>query len=290
MSINSLDGLMNRTTNGFTYSTDWQFTTSSTAAVAGRWVDTLRFANTFQYPNTSGNLAWVQCNSSSSIAIPSGPNVNQNSESKHVFFASAMSAVTTGVPGYLMLVDLQGYWANINGTTTSTQNLTGTPVPRYTNGEGCFLYAVTVTATGTGTPSYTISYTNSSGTPARTLPITVTAAASTPLGHIHNSTTAAAGGGLFLPLAGNDTGVANVASIAFSPAHATSGEFALCLAKPLLTIPLAVVNNLNERDYITQLPSLPEVKDDACLTWLYYPGAATAANSNFYGTIEFVWG
>jgi hypothetical protein len=289
MAINSLDGLMNRTTNGFIYSADWQFT-SNVTATAARWMDVPRFTNTFLYANTNGNLAWVSCNASSNIGIPTGPNIDSNSESKHVFFASAMSAVTTGVPGYLMLVDLQGYWADISGTIATTQNLTGTPSPRYANGEGCFLYSVTTTATGTGTPTYAVSYTNSAGTTGRSLPISVVAAASTPVGYIHNSTTAANGGGVFLPLAGGDTGVANVASVTFTNAHATAARFALCLAKPLLSVPLGVVNNINERDFMTQFPSLPEVKNDACLVWLYFPGAATAANTNFYGSMEFVWG
>jgi hypothetical protein len=41
---------------------------------------------------------------------------------------------------------------------------------------------------------------------------------------------------------------------------------------------------------LNQLPSLPRVMDGACLTWLYFAGAATAANSNFYGSVEFGWG
>jgi hypothetical protein len=45
-----------------------------------------------------------------------------------------------------------------------------------------------------------------------------------------------------------------------------------------------------ERDLLNQLPSLPRVMDGACLVWLYFAGAATAAASNFYGGIEVGWG
>lgn len=290
MPINSLDSLMNRTTNGFIYSTDWQFT-SNVAGTVARWMDVPRLTNKFLYANTNGDLAWVSCNAATSIAMPTGPDVGASSgETKHVFFASAMCAQSTGVPGYLLLVDLQGYWANINGTIATTQNLTGTPAPRYANGEGCFLYLVTTVTTGTGTPTYAISYTNSAGTTGRSLPITVVGPASNPAGYIHHATAAVSGSGPFLPLAGGDTGVANVASVTFTSPHATAGRLALCLAKPLLSVPLAVVNNITERDFVTQLPSLPEVKNDACLVWLYFPGGSTAANTNFYGSMEFVWG
>jgi hypothetical protein len=30
--------------------------------------------------------------------------------------------------------------------------------------------------------------------------------------------------------------------------------------------------------------------DGACLTWLYFAGTATAANTNFYGAVEVGWG
>ena len=35
---------------------------------------------------------------------------------------------------------------------------------------------------------------------------------------------------------------------------------------------------------------LPEIKDGACLVWLYGAGAATAASTTFAGGAEFVWG
>jgi hypothetical protein len=65
---------------------------------------------------------------------------------------------------------------------------------------------------------------------------------------------------------------------------------ALCLAKPLLTLPLTTVSVAAERDLMNQLPSLPQVKDGACLVWLYFAGAATAASTNFYGSADFGWG
>jgi phage tail sheath gpL-like len=113
--------------------------------------------------------------------------------------------------------------------------------------------------------------------------------ASAIVGHISHSGTAANNYGPFLPLASGDTGVSNVASVTMSAAN-TAGVMALCLAKPLLTLPLTTVSVAAERDLLNQLPSLPRVMDGACLTWLYFAGAATGASTNFYGAVEFGWG
>jgi hypothetical protein len=106
--------------------------------------------------------------------------------------------------------------------------------------------------------------------------------------HISHSGTAASNFGPFLPLASGDTGVQNVASVTFSAA--SSGTGALCLARPLMTLPLTTTGVAGERDLLNQIPSLPRVIDGACLVWLYFSGAATSAAANFYGSIEVAWG
>jgi hypothetical protein len=58
----------------------------------------------------------------------------------------------------------------------------------------------------------------------------------------------------------------------------------------LLTLPITTASVAGERDLLNQIPSLPQVKDGACLVWLYFAGAATAASTNFYGSLEMAWG
>ena len=113
--------------------------------------------------------------------------------------------------------------------------------------------------------------------------------ASAIVGHIAHSGSAANNYGPFLPLASGDYGVQNVASVQFSAASG-AGTCALVLARPIAQIPLVTASLLSERDLLNQLPSLPRIYDDACLTWIYFAGAATAANTNFYGAIETAWG
>jgi hypothetical protein len=284
---------MRKTTDGSNFSADWQFTTSR-ACVTPRWNDA-SFINSppgvvNTYPQTNGALTWVNCNSSSDFALSIGPNVEAASGvTKHIIYGSAASAVSTAVPGVLMLVDLQGYYPGIS-LSTSTQTLLGTPTLRYPNGDGLKIFPVVTTATGADTPTLSISYTNQSGSSTRSLSHGLVMPASAVAGTLYHYVPSATGFGAspFLPLQNGDTGVQSIESVTFSTA--TTGEIVLCVAKPLITIPIATISNAVERDFVNQLTSLPRVRDNACLTWLYYSGAATAINSNIYGSLELVWG
>ena len=83
---------------------------------------------------------------------------------------------------------------------------------------------------------------------------------------------------------------APVAPPAVTMSAANTGTFALVLARPLASITLSVAGLMTEKDLLNQIPSLPEIKDGACLTWLWGAGAATAASTTFAGGAEFVWG
>jgi hypothetical protein len=183
---------------------------------------------------------------------------------------------------------MQGYWPGISCNTTSAQTLSGTPSPRYTNGVGLRLYPVLTAVSGATAQNFGCSYTDQSGNTGNTLPVTVSMTASGIVGHIPTSGLAANNYGPFLPLANGDYGVRNVASVTMSAAN--TGTMALVLARPLLTLPLTTVSVGAERDLMNQLPSLPRIYDGACLTWLYFAGANTAANVNFYGSLEAGWG
>ena len=166
-----------------------------------------------------------------------------------------------------MLVDLQGYWPGISNNTTSAQTLLGTPTLRYTNGAGCRLFQVQTAVAGAMAQNIACSYTDQSGNTGNTLPVTVAMTASAIVGHVSHSGTAANNYGPFLPLASGDSGVQNVATVTMSAAN--TGTFALCLARPLATITLSVAGLMTEKDLLNQIPSPPEIKDGACLVWLY---------------------
>lgn len=289
MGFSSLDDFINEvTTNGKFSRNDWNKITGATGYTAGRWYDFsvlngTPVANAF----TGTALAWQSTNESSGFSMFHGGDVS--AATKHIVNASAITAVATGVPAQLMLVDLQGYWPGISTNSGTLQTLTGTPTLRYTNGAGCRLFTVTTVASGGTAHNITLSYSNTTPTSGRALPVTVSMTASAIVGHIAHSGTAANNYGPFLPLASGDTGVSTVASVTMSAASG-AGTMALCLARPLFTLPLTTASVAAERDLVNQLPSMPRVIDGACLVWLYFAGAATGANTNFYGSMEFAWG
>jgi hypothetical protein len=267
--------------------------TGGSAYTAGRWYD-MSMLNGSPVANAWAGtaLAWKTCdettgNGTQIFGVPNGGNVS--TDTKHMALASVCTAVATGVPAFIQWIDLQGYWPGISNNTTSAQTLTGTPTLRYTNGAGCRLFAVQTAVAGATAQNIALSYTDQSGNTGNTLPVTVAMTASAIAGHISHSGTAANNYGPFLPLTGGDTGVQNVATVTMSAAN--TGTFALCLARPLgLPIPITTLGVLGEREFFTQAPSLPQVKDGACLVPLLFAGAAVAASTNFYLFNEFQWG
>lgn len=293
MAFTSIDDMVSEITGGKFWRADWNKITGAAAYTAGRWYDMSALGGTPIANAWAGtSLTWTPCDESTGngtqiFGIRHGGDVS--TDTKHVLNGSAITGVATGVPSQLMLIDMCGYWPGINMNTNSVQNLTGTPTLRYTNGVGVRAYLVVTATTGATAHNLSMSYTDQDGNTGNTLPVTVSCTASAITPHITHSGTAANNYGPFLPLASGDYGIRNVASVQLSAAS-LAGTAALVLARPLLTIPLTTVSIASERDFLNQLPSLPKIPDDACLTWLLFTGAAVAASSNFYGSLEFGWG
>ena len=290
MAIQSIDQLVSAISTGQTTRYDWNKITGGSAYAAGRWYDgsmlgALPIANAW----AGTALNWVSCNESTGngtqvFGIPHGGNVSPLV--KHLLNMNAWGTAATSVPGTLMLVDLQGYYPGISNNTTSAQTLVGTPTLRYTNGEGCRMYWVQTAAAGATAQNIALSYTDQAGNTGNALGATVAMTASGIAGHISHAGTAANNYGPFLPMASGDTGVRSVQTVTFSAANTGTG--ALCIARPLAQITLSVAGLMTEKDLLNQIPSLPVIKDGACLVWLYGAGAATAASTTFAGGIEVV--
>jgi hypothetical protein len=289
MSFGSFEHLLQRVSSGFYTRTDFAAIPPTTFAVA-RWYDfsSRMFSDRNSFAGTS--LTWRSCNESTGngtevFGMYHGGNVS--TATKHILNASVVGASSSAL-GNLLLVDLQGYWPGISTNSSSLQTLSGTPSLRYTNGEGCQLYFVQTVASGATAHNLSLSYTNQAGTSSRSLRSTVSMTPSAIVTHISHSGTSAGNFGPFLPLAAGDYGVQNVASVTFSAASG-AGTGALCLARPLLSVPLSTAFTMTERDLISNLPSLPRVYDGACLVWLIFPYAIIGVNSPFYGYLDFGW-
>lgn len=217
---------------------------------------------------------------------------------KHLLTMSAQTAGATTVPITLLLVDLLGCYARIDGNTASAITLANSlTLPRYTDGTGVMAYSVVAPATtGASAHNCLMTYTNQAGTGSRALPQTVAATVSAVNSHIYHSGTAANNIGPFLPLQAGDTGIRSVQTWQQSAANGTASTFTnLVLAKPIMELQLTTQFLLSERDMLNQFPSLPLIQEaaatkNACLSWIAYAGAATPANTNFFGVNRYAWG
>lgn len=191
MAITSQDSLISALSNGNRWRSDWNKITGGVAYTAGRWYDFsplngTPIANTFA--GTALNA--VAPNEASGFGIYHGGNVTPNIKS--LLNMAALTAVGTGVPGRLMLVDMCLYYPGINMNLATAQTLVNsTTLTRNTNGNGLRAYLVPTVTTGATAHNVAISYTNQAGTAGRTLPVTVACTASAISPHITHSGTAA---------------------------------------------------------------------------------------------------
>lgn len=291
--IQSLDQLIAAMSAGQTARYDWNKITGGAAYTAGRWYDTAQLNGlpvATAYPGTA--LTWQTCteatgDGTSIFGLPHGGDVS--TAIKHLLNLNAWSTAATGVPGTLMLVDVQGYYPGINMNLATAQTLLGTPTLRYANGAGLRAFLTARATTGAVAHNIAYNYNNQAGA-AKANPVTVAATASAITPHIVHSGVAANNYGPFLPLASGDSGIRKFNTIQLSAASGTASTAALVLCKPLAQITLSVVGLMTEKDLLNQIPSLPIIKDGACLAWLWGAGAATAANTTFAGGTEYVWG
>lgn len=224
--------------------------------------------------------------------------VTGGTATKHLLTMSAQTAGATTVPITLLLVDMLGCYARIDGNTASAITLGNSlTLPRYTSGAGVMAYSVVApTTTGATAHNMLTTYTNQSGTSGRSLPQSVAATVSAVNSHIYHSGTAANNIGPFLPLQAGDTGVRSVQTWQQTAVNGTASTFTnLVLCKPIMELQLTTQYLLAERDLLNQFPSLPLIQEasastGACLGLLAYAGAATPASTNFFGVNRYCWG
>lgn len=221
---------------------------------------------------------------------------------KHIFNVGVTSAVATFVPGILILCDFLMAYPGIDMNSMVTQTLINTnSLPRYTTGAGtrmCLVMTNTYPATlGIYAGSPTISFTNQDNVSGKTPPVAIDDTVGSIIGQLVTTGLNENNYGPFIPVPEGDTGIRSVQSITLSSATDnpyrvfpnTIALASLVLVRPLLNIPITQATVMSERDLMFQLPALPQVVDGAFLGWLYFAGAATAANSGINGYIDVSW-
>lgn len=300
MAYTSIDDMVSELSTGKSYRADFFKLSGGAAHVAGNAYDLslnmgVPVANT--YPGSA--LTAVAPGESTGWGVYHGGNVTP--DTKHVLNAMAVAVGTTSAPGILILVDVALYYPGVDLKSTSLQTMTNTAtLTRWTNGKGLRPYVVVTTQSG-GTPASTpvmsvFNYRdqddNDAAYSGATINFTAGAAGIPPVSKIVHCAPAAGHPGPFLPLNTGDTGIKRVNSFQLSTAYtgATTTTGCIVLCKPLISIPLVGIGVPGERSFFAPAPILPTIPDDACLNWLYFPGAATGANSTFFGSLDLGWG
>lgn len=219
------------------------------------------------------------CDNTTQGAIP----LTAPTGGREKFLTSAFGMPTSG--GSIILVDRLVHIRGLSGTTTTAQTVQGsTPTPaitRNTGGAGNIILVEIFTAIGSTARTITADYIDQDGNSATTVAI--------PFGGAGNSE---AGRAMILPLAAGDTGVRSVTSVTINASTGTVGDFGVSIVRPIATLNAAVRGAGQYRDYVTGLPSTPELLGTECLSLLLIPAVTTAStaayifNHGFIGTVE----
>jgi hypothetical protein len=264
--------------------------TGATSA-AGRWHECFAISNgTGGIGVLTGTAGvGVACDASRVGALPLNP-INVTPDTRHVQAMMCVTPAATLVPGLCNLIDILYIYPSCVVTTgagTTISNAAGKPA-RFANGKDVKLGAIVAgTALGAASPLITVTYTDQDGNTGNSGFLSA-AANSLPIGALLSGAAIAVPGSPEMLFAAGDTGVRDLVS--YTTAGGTTGTVTFFLYRDLAEVPIIAANLGGERDYLTQIPSLPTVDDNACLTFLVLAGGALTANNPIIATVQFAWG
>lgn len=264
--------------------------TGATSA-AGRWHDA------FAVSNGTGGIGVLtgtaglgaERNAASPGALPISP-VNVTTDTRHLLAMMAVTPAATVVPGIAKLIDILYVYPSCSiatGAGTTLSNAAAKPT-RFNNGKDVKLGCVVAgTAIGATVPIITTSYTDQDGN-AGAAGFFAASAASLPIGACLSGAAVSVLGSPEMLLAAGDSGVRSLDS--YTVATGTTGAITFFLYRELAEVPLITANLAGERDFLSQIPSLPTVDDNACLAALVLVGGALVASSPLILTLQLAWG
>jgi hypothetical protein len=181
---------------------------------------------------------------------------------------------TSGQAGATVVaIDLLNVSGGLSGTVTTEQttNLPTAALTRHTGGDGVFIGIVIYSTVGTTATTISVRYTNQAGTASRAS--TVTAFGATGFRE--------AGRLIQIPLQAGDTGVRSVEGVTLTATTGTTGNFGVCLFKPLMGFSLDSTTGTMPLDAVSSggmIGSMAEFDDDACLTFLVFTPVSQVIN------------
>lgn len=212
--------------------------------------------------------------------------VHGTATSKYLRSTTVWATQNNHTPSNMLLLDYLMFYPFVDEGTTDPQTMNNAQtLPRYTDGKGVRIMAITQGARA-GAPYFTVSYTNQDGVSGRT---TVSHRMNNEAYNGCVATSQRAVGDSanpFLALQSGDTGVRSIESVTMSIADV--GLFALVLVKPLAQTTIREVGSPNEKDYLLQTGTIPEIQNDAYLNWLICPNGIFNG-SQIQGNLKVMW-
>ena len=205
---------------------------------------------------------------------------------KYLRLTTGIATVATALPLTLILCDYLLYYPSIDDSVLDEQVMDNTvTLPRYTDGEGVQVIAVSV-AGRTGGARFYFTYTNSDGVAGRTSQ-TCYQNNSAALGTLQNNGANNNASAMpFIGLQAGDTGVRSIDSVFMIDADV--GLMTLILVKPLGTSVIREITAPVEKDYFMEAGVIPRIYDDAYLSFLCLPQGTLAATA-LMGDIKTIW-
>jgi len=205
---------------------------------------------------------------------------------KYLRLTTSLATAATALPLTMILCDYLLYYPSIDDSVTDEQIMDNTvTLPRYTDGEGVQVIAVSV-AGRTGGSSFYFTYTNSDGVSGR-VSRTVFQNSAAALGTLQaNGVNNNASSMPFIGLQAGDSGVRSIDSVVMI--NADVGLMTLILVKPIGTSVIREITAPVEKDYFMEAGVIPRIYDDAYLSFLCLPQGTLAATA-LMGDIKVIW-
>jgi len=193
---------------------------------------------------------------------------------KYLIGACASASVAGMEIIYDRLVDISGFSA----TVATLQTCTGVIPTRYTGAEskGNQIWLEIYTLIGATATTITVEYTNEAGTTGKiSKPVVFGGTGRREATRI-----------IIVPLADGDLGVREVTGVQLVATTGVAGDFGVSIIRPIVNVPVGLAATGSLVDCLTQLPALPKIGSDACLTQAWF--ASTTTSPSTFGTLSFV--
>lgn len=205
---------------------------------------------------------------------------------KYLRLTTGIATAATALPLTMVLCDYLLYYPSIDDSVLDEQVMDNTvALPRYTDGEGVQVIAVSV-AGRTGGARFYFTYTNSEGVSGRVSQTSYQNSAAA-LGTLQNSGANSNASAMpFIGLQAGDTGVRSIDSVFMLDADV--GLMTFILVKPLGTSVIREITAPAEKDYFMESATIPRIYDDAYLNFICLPQGTLAATA-LMGDIKTIW-